>query len=85
MRASTSVISASGRRRCTLAIALHVLSVHGLNIHKFKCAQFKFTVYGRKQANKQISIHTHTRAQCSPASVGLTQARPNNYQDVPPK
>ena len=28
--------------------------------------------------SKQASIDTHTRAQCSNASVGLTQARPNN-------
>ena len=30
-------------------------------------------------ASKQASKHTHARAQCSPASVGLAQARPN-YQ-----
>ena len=28
-------------------------------------------------ASKQASKHTHTRAQCSNASVGLAQARPN--------
>ena len=28
-------------------------------------------------ASKQASKHTHARAQCSPASVGLAQARPN--------
>ena len=28
-------------------------------------------------ANKQTDRHTHTRAQCSHASVGLAQARPN--------
>ena len=28
-------------------------------------------------ASKQASKHKHTRVQCSPASVGLTQARPN--------
>ena len=34
-------------------------------------AHLKFTVYGRKQ--------TYTRVlQCSPASVGLAQARPND-------
>ena len=26
----------------------------------------------------QTDIHTHARAQCSHASVGLAQARPNN-------
>ena len=30
-----------------------------------------------KQASKQASKHTHTHAQCSPTSVGLAQARPN--------
>ena len=46
----------------------------------FKCAHLKLTVYGRKQtskqANKQASTYTHG-AQCSHASVGLTQACPN--------
>ena len=28
-------------------------------------------------ASKQTSKHTHARVQCSPASVGLNQARPN--------
>ena len=40
----------------------------------FKYAHLKFTVYGRKQASK----HTHAHVQCSPASVGLTQARPKH-------
>ena len=44
------------------------------NIGPREYAHLKFTVSGRsKQANK----HTHTRAQCSHASVGLTQACPN--------
>ena len=42
-------------------------------ILKYKCAHLKFSVYGRKQTNR----HTHARAQCSHASVGLAQARPN--------
>ena len=29
-------------------------------------------------ANRQTYRHTHARAQCSHASVGLAQARPNN-------
>jgi len=28
-------------------------------------------------SNKQTDRHTHARAQCNHASVGLTQARPN--------
>ena len=44
----------------------------------FECAYLKFTVSGRsKQTNQQTSIDTHTCAQCSHASVGLAQARPN--------
>ena len=43
-----------------------------------KHAHLKFTVYGRKQASK----HTHTPAQCSSASVGLAQARPNYIQTI---
>ena len=27
-------------------------------------------------ASKQANMHTHARAQCSPASVGLAQTRP---------
>ena len=40
-----------------------------------------FKIYGKwsVQANKQASKHTHARAQCSHASVGLTQARPNYW------
>ena len=46
----------------------------------FECAYLKFSVSGRsEQASRQASKHTHARAQCSHASVGLAQARPN-YQ-----
>ena len=38
-----------------------------------ECAHFKFMLYGRRQASK----HTHTHAQCSPASMGLARACPN--------
>ena len=40
-----------------------------------------FEIYGKwsVQASKQTSKHTHARAQCSHASVGLAQARPNNH------
>ena len=34
-------------------------------------------------ASKQASKHTHARAQCSPASVGLAQARPNKSTSTP--
>ena len=46
-------------------------------ILKFKRAHLKFSVYGRKQTDRQTDIHTHTRVQCSHASVGLAQAHPN--------
>ena len=37
-----------------------------------------FKIYGIwPQARSVVYIHTHTSAQCSPASVGLAQARPN--------
>ena len=43
------------------------------------CAHLKFTVSGRsKPTNKHTSIDTHKLPQCSHASVGLTQACPNN-------
>ena len=79
------------RRTCSLAVALHNRS-HGLGLaevhvsmdmtcnHReiFECAHLKFTVSGRyKQTNQQASIDTHTLPQCSHASVGLAQARPN--------
>ena len=48
--------------------------LHEIDLREiFECAHFKFTVYGRKRAGKQA------RPQCSPASVGLAQARPINY------
>ena len=40
--------------------------------------QFKFSVYGHKQASKQ----TYTPAQCSHASVGLAQACPNYHKSA---
>ena len=69
-------------RPCSLAIALHARS-HGLaDVHIchvnhreiFKCGHLKFMISGR---SKQTNKHTHTRAQCSHTSVGLTQAHPN--------
>ena len=41
----------------------------------FEHAHLKLTVSGQ---SKQTSIDTHTLPQCSHASVGLAQARPNN-------
>ena len=43
-----------------------------------ECAHLKFMVYCRGQANK----HTHTRVQCSPASVGLAQAHLNKHVGI---
>ena len=31
-----------------------------------------------KQASKDVRMYVNTLPQCSPASVGLTQARPND-------
>ena len=41
----------------------------------------RFEIYSKwsVQTNQQTNKHTHTRAQCSHASVGLAQARPNEY------
>ena len=41
-------------------------------ILNFECAYLKFMVSG---PSKQAQVVTHARAQCSHASVGLTQAR----------
>ena len=49
--------------------------VHEIDLREiFECAHLKITVYGRKQA----LTYVNTLPQCSPASVGLAQARPNN-------
>ena len=48
-------------------------------ILKFKHAHLKFPVCGR---SKRTSIDTHTCEQCSHASVGLAQARPNHSYPV---
>ena len=37
-----------------------------------------------KQASKQSSKHTHTRAQCSNTSVGLAQVHPNDSRKQVP-
>ena len=66
------------RRPCSLgclAVALTLVLTAENHREIFECAHLKFTVSGR---SKQTNKHTHTSAQCSHASVGLTQARPNN-------
>ena len=60
------------RRPCSLAVALMLVLTAENHREMFECAHLKFTVSGRSKAK-----HTHTRAQCSHASVGLAQARPN--------
>ena len=53
-----------------------IRNTHGHG-HKFECAHLKFTASGQSK-----HIDTHTRAQCSHASVGLTQARPNKLNQI---
>ena len=81
MRASTSVVSAPGHQRCTLATAPHLPSYRStirVLVFVINRAHLKFMIYGIwSQASKQASKHTHARAQCSPTIVGLAKARPN--------
>ena len=81
-RASASVVFASGPEYCTLTVVLYWPHMLHIDLHEiFEYAHLKFAVSGRsKQASKQASIDIHTRAQCSHASVGLAQARPNNME-----
>ena len=78
-RTSTSVVFTPDPRRCTLTVALYMYMLHDVDHREiFGCTRLKFTVSGwSKQASKQASIDTHTCTQCSHASVGLAQARPN--------
>ena len=64
MRASTSVVFASGPRYCTLTVALHWPQMLYVELREiFECAHLKFMVSGRsKQASKQASKDTHTHA-----------------------
>ena len=48
--------------------------LHDIDREIFENTHLKFTVSGQ---SKQASIDTHMHAQCSHASVGLAQARPN--------
>ena len=47
---------------------------HDLDFREYKNTR-SFKIFGKWSV--QASIDTHTRAQCSHASVGLAQARPN--------
>ena len=50
--------------------------LHDIDLRKiFKCTHLKFMVSGQFIHHKQID----TCVQCSHTSVGLTQARPNNW------
>ena len=76
MCASTSVVFALGYRHCTLTVRLPQAFTCFIDLHEiFECAHLKFTVSGQ---SKQAHKHTHTRAQCCHASVGLAQAHPND-------
>ena len=49
-----------------------------LDLRNIKISTYSFKIFGIwPQTDRQTYIHTHTHAQCSHASVGLTQARPN--------
>ena len=63
-----------GNRRCTLVSSLQA-SPTELDLRNIKIYTHSFKIYG---IWPQASKHTHARAQCSHASVGLTQARPNH-------
>jgi len=53
------------------------VQIWNVRVPSFPFVQFKFSVYGHTYACRQTDIHTHV-LQCSPASVDLAQARPNN-------
>ena len=66
-----------GNQRCTLVSSLQA-SATELDLRNIKIYTCSFKIYGIwPQTSKQASKHTHACAQCSHASVGLTQARPN--------
>ena len=49
-----------------------------LDLRNIKIQTHLFKIFGIwPQTDRQTDIHTHARAQCSHASVGLAQARPN--------
>ena len=52
------------------------MDVQSFGVQSFvKCAQLRFLISGPKQVSK----HTHKRAQCGLASVGPAQAHSNKY------
>ena len=61
MRASTSVVSALGHRRCTLGHRPAECMSSIFVILKFTRTHLKFTVYSHNQASKQANMHTHMR------------------------
>ena len=66
------------RRPCSLGSRpSHSFSRLSWSTQIFECTDLKFTVCGW---SKQTSIHMHTCAQCSHASVWLAQARPNKWK-----
>ena len=58
-----------GCQRCTLAVTIAMTTFNFRKIFKRT-----FKIYGIWSVGRS---YTHTSAQCSPASVGLAQARPN--------
>ena len=74
-------------QRWTPAVAQHrhwtwLKCTRTFNFRKYLNAHLKFTVYGRKHSRSIGCIYTYTFAQCSPASLGLTQARSNYFSEV---
>ena len=67
MRASTSVVFASGCRCCIPAVSFTY------RVHKDIQSFVMRLLYGYKQTDRQADIH-------SPASVG--QAHPNNFLEI---
>ena len=59
--------------KCSQVAGMHEIDLREI----FECIHIKFTVYGRKQASTNVRTYVNTLPQCSPASVGLAQARPN--------
>ena len=70
MCTSTTVISTPGNGHCTLAFRLYTPS------SIFVILNALIYNFWHMAANRQTYTHTHARAQCNHASVGLAQARP---------
>ena len=68
-------LSYRSRRNLSLVLSVHVARVQ----NRIRSFNFKYSVYGR-------SYRTYTRvSQCSHASVGLAQARPNKVISIQDK